>query len=49
MKHDAADQARQPRPSGAPHMYTASGRLDTRAKLEQYSPLVLRLAHQVIA
>lgn len=30
-------------------MYTAQGRLDTNAMLKQYSPLVRRLAHQMIA
>jgi RNA polymerase sigma factor for flagellar operon FliA len=30
-------------------MYTAKGTLDTDALLEQYSPLVRRLAHQMIA
>jgi len=30
-------------------MYTAKGQLDTNAKLKQYSPLVRRLAHQMIA
>ncbi|MEO5771233.1 MAG: RNA polymerase sigma factor FliA [Burkholderiaceae bacterium] len=30
-------------------MYTAQGRLDTHATLKQYSPLVRRLAHQMIA
>jgi RNA polymerase sigma factor for flagellar operon FliA len=30
-------------------MYTATGRLDTNAMLKQYSPLVRRLAHQMIA
>jgi RNA polymerase sigma factor for flagellar operon FliA len=30
-------------------MYTAKGRLDTNAMLKQYSPLVRRLAHQMIA
>ena len=30
-------------------MYTAAGRLDTNAMLKQYSPLVKRLAHQMIA
>lgn len=30
-------------------MYTAQGRLDTHAMLKQYSPLVRRLAHQMIA
>ena len=30
-------------------MYTAKGRLDTNALLKQYSPLVRRLAHQMIA
>jgi RNA polymerase sigma factor for flagellar operon FliA len=30
-------------------MYTAKGELDTNAKLKQYSPLVRRLAHQMIA
>ena len=32
-----------------PHMYTAKGRLDDNAMLKQYSPLVRRLAHQMIA
>jgi len=31
------------------HMYTAKGRLDMDAMLRQYSPLVRRLAHQMIA
>ncbi|MDZ7812016.1 MAG: RNA polymerase sigma factor FliA [Ideonella sp.] len=30
-------------------MYTATGRLETDAMLKQYSPLVRRLAHQMIA
>ena len=30
-------------------MYTATGRLETNAMLKQYSPLVRRLAHQMIA
>ena len=30
-------------------MYTAKGRLDMDAMLRQYSPLVRRLAHQMIA
>ncbi len=30
-------------------MYTAKGRLDSNAMLQQYSPLVRRLAHQMIA
>ena len=30
-------------------MYTAKGRLDPNAMLKQYSPLVRRLAHQMIA
>ena len=30
-------------------MYTANGRLDTNALLKQHSPLVRRLAHQMIA
>jgi RNA polymerase sigma factor for flagellar operon FliA len=30
-------------------MYTATGRLDANALLQQYSPLVRRLAHQMIA
>lgn len=30
-------------------MYTATGRLDVNAMLRQYSPLVRRLAHQMIA
>ncbi|MGM9486535.1 RNA polymerase sigma factor FliA [Ideonella sp. YS5] len=30
-------------------MYTATGRLDANAMLKQYSPLVRRLAHQMIA
>jgi RNA polymerase sigma factor for flagellar operon FliA len=30
-------------------MYTAQGRLDSNALLKQYSPLVRRLAHQMIA
>ena len=30
-------------------MYTAKGRLDSNAMLKQYSPLVRRLAHQMIA
>jgi RNA polymerase sigma factor for flagellar operon FliA len=30
-------------------MYTAKGRLDNNAMLQQYSPLVRRLAHQMIA
>jgi hypothetical protein len=30
-------------------MYTAKGRLDPGALLKQYSPLVRRLAHQMIA
>jgi len=30
-------------------MYTAKGRLDNNAMLKQYSPLVRRLAHQMIA
>lgn len=30
-------------------MYTAKGRLDNHAMLQQYSPLVRRLAHQMIA
>lgn len=30
-------------------MYTAKGRLETSAMLKQYSPLVRRLAHQMIA
>jgi RNA polymerase sigma factor for flagellar operon FliA len=30
-------------------MYTATGRLDANATLKQYSPLVRRLAHQMIA
>lgn len=30
-------------------MYTATGRLDNNAMLKQYSPLVRRLAHQMIA
>jgi RNA polymerase sigma factor FliA len=30
-------------------MYTAKGRLDSSAMLKQYSPLVRRLAHQMIA
>jgi RNA polymerase sigma factor for flagellar operon FliA len=30
-------------------MYTASGRLDVNTMLKQYSPLVRRLAHQMIA
>ena len=30
-------------------MYTAKGRLDDNAMLKQYSPLVRRLAHQMIA
>ncbi|MEY8875021.1 MAG: RNA polymerase sigma factor FliA [Leptothrix sp. (in: b-proteobacteria)] len=30
-------------------MYTAKGRLDVNAMLKQYSPLVRRLAHQMIA
>ena len=30
-------------------MYTAKGQLDTGALLRQYSPLVRRLAHQMIA
>ncbi len=36
-------------PPGARDMYTAAGRIDSRAKLEQFSPLVRRLAHQMIA
>src|SRR5574343_112277 len=31
------------------NMYTAKGRLDANALLKQYSPLVRRLAHQMIA
>jgi RNA polymerase sigma factor for flagellar operon FliA len=31
------------------NMYTAKGRLDANAMLKQYSPLVRRLAHQMIA
>src|SRR6218665_3975278 len=31
------------------NMYTAKGRLDIDAMLHQYSPLVRRLAHQMIA
>ena len=31
------------------YMYTAKGRLDANALLKQYSPLVRRLAHQMIA
>jgi len=34
---------------GAASMYTAKGRLDANAMLKQYSPLVRRLAHQMIA
>lgn len=30
-------------------MYTATGRLETNAMIKQYSPLVRRLAHQMIA
>ena len=30
-------------------MYTAKGRLDANAMIKQYSPLVRRLAHQMIA
>jgi len=30
-------------------MYTAEGQLDSSALLKQYSPLVRRLAHQMIA
>ena len=30
-------------------MYTAKGQLDANALLKQYSPLVRRLAHQMIA
>ena len=30
-------------------MYTAKGRLDLDSMLKQYSPLVRRLAHQMIA
>src|SRR5258705_7386960 len=30
-------------------MYTAKGQLDANAMLKQYSPLVRRLAHQMIA
>ena len=30
-------------------MYTAKGKLDTNVLLKQYSPLVRRLAHQMIA
>jgi len=30
-------------------MYTAKGRLDIDSMLRQYSPLVRRLAHQMIA
>ncbi|MFY7857481.1 MAG: sigma-70 family RNA polymerase sigma factor, partial [Rubrivivax sp.] len=30
-------------------MYTAKGQLDTGSLLKQYSPLVRRLAHQMIA
>jgi len=30
-------------------MYTAKGRLEIDAMLRQYSPLVRRLAHQMIA
>ena len=36
-------------PSGATAMYTAKGRLDANAMLKQYSPLVRRLAHHMIA
>jgi RNA polymerase sigma factor for flagellar operon FliA len=32
-----------------PNMYTAKGRLEVDAMLRQYSPLVRRLAHQMIA
>ena len=30
-------------------MYTAKGQLDLNSMLKQYSPLVRRLAHQMIA
>jgi RNA polymerase sigma factor for flagellar operon FliA len=43
------DAGAAPSRQGAHSMYTANGRIDSRAKLEQYSPLVRRLAHQMIA
>jgi hypothetical protein len=48
------DEPAEPSPSpGAADMYTATGRLDVPARadalLRQYSPLVRRLAHQMIA
>ena len=54
-RHAAAGQPASPprtRPaliSGAHRMYTAKGQLDLNATLKQYSPLVRRLAHQMIA
>ena len=61
MKRDEAPQLESEEPSptpGAPAMYTATGRPDTsaatsaaqiNAALKQYTPLVRRLAHQMIA
>ena len=61
MKRDEALQLESEEPSptpGAPAMYTATGRPDTsaatsaaqiNAALKQYTPLVRRLAHQMIA
>jgi RNA polymerase sigma factor for flagellar operon FliA len=53
LNNDAEDPSPTP---GAPAMYTATGRPDTSAAtpainslLKQYSPLVRRLAHQMIA
>ncbi len=42
-----ASPSRSPLPAAA--MYTATGRPDTNTVLRQYSPLVRRLAHQMIA
>ena len=39
----------QPTPRSFQPMYTAKGQLDANAMLKQYSPLVRRLAHQMIA
>jgi RNA polymerase sigma factor for flagellar operon FliA len=47
---DAKDLDCAPSSSGAQdNMYTATGRPDVSATLRQYSPLVRRLAHQMIA
>ena len=43
-------QFTEPKTRGEPFMYTAKGQLtDSNALLKQYSPLVRRLAHQMIA